>query len=225
MTRINNTKVQFYLGRNLTRSINYFRNSWKSNGVCLSLQGPYKTKQNLYTDACKHAYGPSVKVRLPLFNGLSFSIRVKLRDHSVNYLTNQLIKLFNMSTMNFQKFANWEYKTASYIRELYQKNGVSNYTFGNAQKLINLAIKYILSYQCTPYQHDVFKYGFFPIDRIIQTKLKKQFGVGYLYKSSTIPSWAKCDNWFEILDYQKRARNEIMKNNFYSPILWEVTNW
>lgn len=115
---------------------------------------------------------------------------------------------------------------------MYQAKGIdgnSGYTYGNGQKLVNMAIKYVLSSDIIQYDHPVFKYCHIPVDGIIQAVAKKKLNVGFLHQDGKEPkeysSWSKNNSRNDFLDYQERMRKAVQEKNYYSPLIWEIQNW
>lgn len=220
------------LGKDLETAIEYFKTHWRSTGPdpqYVPFRDEYDNLGDVYYHAGDEAYRASVKNRIPLFEGMPNRERKALREDSVRYLADQFVELFGKEEMNFEIFSEWEYQVATHIREIYHNGGVRLYTYGNAQKLINVALKFVLSSDIVDYHHDVFKYCFFPIDGIIQRTLKSQLAVDFLLldgeRTYYQPSWARCDNWEDILEYQHRVRVAVLEHDYYSPIVWEATHW
>lgn len=220
------------IGKDLDSAIIYFKNHWRSigpNPQYVPFKDKYATIEEVYYHAGNEAYRASVSNRIPLFEGLNNRDKAALRERSVRYLASRLEELFLMEEMNFDIFASWEKEVATYIRRMYHDAGVRLYTYGNAQKLINVALKFVLSSNIVDYHHEVFKYCFFPIDGIIQRMLKNDLAVDFLHENGKRryyqPSWARCDNFEDILDYQRRVRTALLALGYYSPLVWEATHW
>lgn len=149
---------------------------------------------------------------------------------SFNYLNNQLNKLFHHTpNLNFSRFDTWEQETVNHIVKIYKNGGVGDYTYGNGQKLVNMAIKFVLSSDLIDYNHDVFKYCHIPVDGIIQKIAKERLGVDLLHwngeEKDFYSSWSKNDYRADFLDYQERIRKAIQEKGDYSPLIWEIENW
>lgn len=220
------------LGKDLDSAVDYFKNHWRSTGrnpLYVPFRGKYASLEEVYYHAGDKAYRASVNNRIPLFEGMANRNKALLREQSIRYLSEQFAVLFGKEEMNFEIFSEWEYQVATRIREIYHNGGVRLYTYGNAQKLINVALKFVLSSDIVDYHHEVFKYCFFPIDGIIQRILKGQLAVDFLHLNGQRryyqPSWARCDNWDDILEYQIRVREAVLTYGYYSPIVWEATHW
>ncbi len=221
------------IGKDLDTAVDYFRNNWRTTGnnpVYVSFGDKYDDLQKLYFNAGNEAYRASTKnYRRLQPDCLTASQWRELRNSSLKYLAEEFDKLFQKQSIEYSDFCSWEKEVATNIRKMYHQKGVELYTYGNAQKLINVAIKFILSSTLIDYHHDVFKNGFLPIDRTIQKILRNHLAVDYLHvcgrSTRIIPPWSRCDNWDDIVDYQNRAREAILKYGYYSPIIWESTHW
>jgi len=126
-------------------------------------------------------------------------------------------------------FEQWERNLASLVRNHFREAGLSNYTYGNAQKWINLSIKYLLSSPNIDPLLPCFKMCYIPIDRIIQRKAHEQLHIDYLHvdgrRVSFLPSWGNCDNIDDIIDFENRVREATNRLGYYSPLMWEIENW
>ena len=118
-------------------------------------------------------------------------------------------------------FEKWEKSTADKIREIYKNNGIDLYTYGNAQKWINMTIKYIFSSNYMNHNVDIYEVAYLPIDSIIQQIAYKELGVKKLSCA-----WSKCDDWEEIERYQNDIQKAILTNTKYkSRLWWECNAW
>lgn len=217
--------------KSLKEIIEEFRQTWRSQKKkdILSLGNKFSDEKDIYREACKKAYSPSV-LRALKFKDASIADREKLKENSLNYLADRLNVLFNHTpNLNFQIFETWEQETINYIVKIYKDVGVTDYKYGNGQKLVNMAIKYVLSSNFVDYNHPVFKYCHIPIDGIIQKIAKKKLKIDFLDqdrepKKSYSP-WSKNNNRAHFLDYQYRLRKAVLKEGYYSPLIWEIKNW
>ena len=208
------------LGKELDSAINAFKSRWGSvGGQYVPFLNKYNEIEDVYYNAGMEAYRAAMK-RAIKFDGLLNRIRKHLREESCEFLALQFDELFNMGKMDFDVFTKWAKETASVIRTIYHDAGVSDYTYGNAQKLTNVALKFVLSSNLVDYRNPVFKYCHFPVDGIIQQVIKKNFGIKPLETC-----WSKNDNWDEFVDYQQRVRKAVLDNGYYSPMVWEATHW
>ncbi len=208
------------LGRDLKDSIRSFRLNWSSNrGECLSFGNRYDNINDVYFNAGMEAY-PAAMRRAIIFNNTPQRVRNDLRSESCRYLAERFRILFATKGLDYKSYNFWAEVTTKHIRKIYHDNNVEDYKIGNAQKLINVALKYVMSSDIVDYRHDVFKYCHFPVDRIIQGEIERTFRINPLRTC-----WSNNDDWDEFLDYQTRVRETVLENGYYSPIVWEATHW
>ena len=208
------------LGKDLDEAIELFKSSWSSiGGEYVPFCDKYSDIDDVYYNAGMEAYRAAMK-RAIRFNGLPNRRRTELRHESCVYLKKRFKELFKLKKMDFDIFTNWAKITANHIRGIYRNAGVNDYTYGNAQKLINVALKFVLSSNLVDYHNPVFKHCHFPVDGIIQGVIKKNFGIKRLKTC-----WSKNDNWDEFVEYQKEVRKAVLDNGYYSPLIWEATHW
>lgn len=221
------------IGKDLEKAVEYFKQNWRTisdNPQYVSFGDKYNSLRDVYYNAGNEAHRASTNNHQTLYPAdmKKNRRRDELRKQSVEYLAKEFESIF-AQRVDYNRFCDWEYEVATHIRKIYRDNGVVLYTYGNAQKIINVGIKYILSSNLVDYHHELFKNCFLPIDRQIQIILKKELSVDYLHvdgiKQRQPPAWSRCDNWGDILDYQNRAREAILKYGYYSPIIWEATHW
>lgn len=103
---------------------------------------------------------------------------------------------------------------------VYHRNGIDLYTYGNSQKWINMAIKYLYSSDHIDHTHKLFEVCYLPIDRIVQDQAYKELGIKRLPVA-----WSKCDNWQDILDYEENIKNAIKEKTNNSRLWWECKAW
>ena len=208
------------LGKDLDTAIKAFKNGWDSTGgQYVPLLNKYNIIDEVYYRSGMEAYRAAMK-RAIKFDGLRNSVRTRLREQSCSYLAERFKVLFDLQDLDFDKFTEWAKETATHIRSIYRNAGVNDYTYGNAQKLINVALKFVLSSNIVDYHHDVFKYCHFPVDGIIQNIIRKFFGIRPL-----TTCWSKNDNWDDFVRYQREVREAVLAQGYYSPMIWEATHW
>lgn len=200
-----------------------WRNSWKKRktGKLLSIVG-ITDEIKLIEEAVNRAYAPSVQ-NTALKKGKYGSLSLKgPRIACAKILVEDLIKIWDKrKTITREEYNKWEKETATLIRQVYRDAGINLYTYGNAQKWINMAIKYIFSSDRVDPNWELFKVCYLPIDREIQNNAYK------CLKCRKLPmSWSKCDDWDKIVDYEERIEKEIIKNTDYKTRLWwECNTW
>lgn len=98
------------------------------------------------------------------------------------------------------------------------------FTYGQAQKWVNMTIKYLYMLEVEEYSFDnVIKWLHIPIDNYIFKAVKDKLKI----KKPTKKSWSRWDNYDEYLKYQNDIRERIEKdiNIDVPPLLWEFNNW
>ncbi len=112
------------------------------------------------------------------------------------------------------------YGQKKYVKKLdiYRNYNILDYTYGNAQKLFNMTIKYIFSADNIDPHLSIFKVAHIPIDGIIMKIINKKLNVRKMPKA-----WSKTDEYKDIKDYQIEYQNALPEN--YTPLLWECENW
>ena len=206
--------------------IKHLRCNWKTKGgTLLSYGSDYSKIDDVFSAVGKSAYRPSIQR-----GGTNITAcypnqkeRYALRDEVANYLSKRLKEIYPKKCLSFDDFTEWEEKTATYIRDFYRNKGVCEYTYGNAQKLINMAIKYFLSSDLVDEEDPLFENCHFPVDAIIQKKLNDDFNIPYLANKNH--SWSRNDSWKDFVKYQKTARKIILSNGYYSPLICEISEW
>ena len=219
------------VGKELESAITAFKANWRSTGASslyVAFRDRFDTLEQVYYHAGNEAYRASVKNRWKLFYITKRQIN-ELREQSVRYLAGQFAILFQMREMSIQIFNNWAYETATRIRQIYHDGGVNLYTYGHAQKIINVAIKFVLSSDLVDYHNEIFRVCQFPVDGRIQDIIKSELGVHLLNQNNvqmfSSSSWSKNDHWEDFLDYQARVREATDRYGYYSPLIWEATHW
>lgn len=211
------------MAKDLKTNVDRLRKHWKtSGGKPLSFGSKYKNINDVFANACLNAYGPSV-IRTGNLTGASKKTKQFLKNYVADYLKEKIKDIYCRKSLDYEDFCEWEYENVKWVRSTYHNNGVKNYTYGNAQKLINMAIKYLLSSNLIDENNPLFKECYFPVDSIIQKKLHKDFSIPYLPNKNH--SWSKNDNWNDFMSYQDNAREIILKNSYYSPLICEISEW
>lgn len=202
--------------------IENWRKSWKTTKSRRLLSiNDISNINDIVSEAVKRSYAPSVQ-NTALKQGKYGSVKLQIpRQECESILIDALLKVYSKKTITEQQFIDWETTLARNIREIYHKNEIKLYTYGNAQKWINIAIKYLFSSDHIDYAHKLFEVCYLPIDRIIQDKAYKELGVKKLPVA-----WSKCDNLQEILDYEENIKNAIkQKTSYTSRLWWECNAW
>ena len=115
-----------------------------------------------------------------------------------------------------EEFDEWHFILSKNIRKKYLENNIS-FTYGQAQKWINMTIKYLYILEAQTFD-EVFGFLHIPIDNYILAAVNKQFGIKY----PDIP-WSRWDDYFNIyLDFQNKIRSKVTD---IEPLRWEFRNW
>lgn len=214
------------MAKKLIPNINHLRNDWRTTGgKPLPFGNKYNKLHDVFINAALSAYGPSIQrggTNITKYYPLQKD-RAKLAEEIADYLANKFNEIYPNKCTSFNKFTDWAKEVATHIRNFYHVKGVKGYTYGNAQKLINIAIKYILSSSMIDENDPLFKNCHFPVDSIIQKKMHKGFNIPYL--SNKNHSWSRNDNWDDFVKYQKEARKIIQSSGYYSPLICEISMW
>lgn len=196
------------------KEINNWRRNWATTGGRkLSIVG-CDTEEEVISKAIDKAHAPSVLRALKTGGNPTALPRAEVKE----LLINELPKALHAS-MSRIDFDNWNADLCEKIKGIYyHKYKMTDYTIGNAQKLLNMAIKYTLSANIIDPDLDFFKIAHIPVDRIIMKVATKKLGVAPLEKA-----WSATDDMTELLDYQSRLRDSLSSDEF--PLLWEIKNW
>ncbi len=201
--------------------IQTWRNNWKTKKERSLSINDFDNIDKIIQEAIKRSYAPSVQ-NTALKNEKYGSEKLKKpRQECEPILLNALIKVYSNITITEQQFIDWEKNLADELKKTYYKNDITKYTYGNAQKWINMSIKYLFSSDHIDHSHKLFEICFLPIDRIVQDKAYKELGVKKLPVA-----WSRCDTWQNILDYEKNIKNAIKeKTDFNTRLWWECNAW
>lgn len=152
------------------------------------------------------------------FNELSTDeIRLELREKVNNVFENEIKKLIGNNITNQKEFDAWHCDVCKTIKSFYLNEGIE-FTYGQAQKWINMTIKYL--YILKVYSFDnVLKYLHIPVDNYIFDAVEKELEI-----DRPKEAWSRWDNDEEYKDYQKNIRKELKRKKFV-PLRWEFENW
>ena len=199
--------------------VNKWRKTWrkKKSGALLSIVGIMDINE-VIKEAVKRAYAPSIQ-NTAIKEGKYGSKKLKVpKDKCVPIIEEALKNIMDVN--NECDFEKWEEELAKKIRKIYKEdNHIVLYTYGNAQKWINMSIKYIFSADSVDFNKKIFEVCYLPIDRAIQNAATRDLGVRPLNEA-----WSKCDDWEEIKNYQKSIKDAIGQKTHYGPRLWWECN-
>ena len=171
-----------------------------------NLKDPIEVASNrAYRDMCR-----TIK-----FNGLSEENRLKLRKKVKNDFKTEIDNLTSKIQGDFDK---WHEQLCKKIIDEYKKSKIQ-LSYGQAQKWVNMTIKYLYILEVEGYTFDsIFEDLHIPIDNYVFDAVKKELGI-----KRPADAWSKLDKK-EYLKYQEDIREELRKKNS-SPLIWEFENW
>ena len=144
--------------------------------------------------------------------------------NSVNELIVEKIK--NLSDANQGAYDKFHFELCEKIIEEYRKRDVAELTYGQAQKWVNMTMKYLCVLSDANFTGDYkwlgdfYPYLHVPIDSIILNKIAEaRFPNINLDKNL---SWSKIDKYEFYLEIQKNLRKSITA---MSPMDWEFEVW
>ena len=150
------------------------------------------------------------------FNGLPDATRFALREKVNAVFDAELPKLKSDSITNQDKFDAWHRNVSNKIKKLYLDKGVK-FTYGHAQKWINMTIKYLYMLEANSF-NDVFEFLHIPIDNYVFDIARDLLGIK---KPKAV--WSSWDNYNEqYLYYQNLIREKITTG---TPLRWEFRCW
>ncbi len=112
-------------------------------------------------------------------------------------------------------------------RILQSKGNDGGFTFGHAQKLVNMTMKYLyllhgVMPECVYCRTaaDLAKQLHVPVDRTILAEVQKQLGI-----RPYCTAWSKSEDYDAYLQYQQDIRAAVLKTDYAAPIAWEFDVW
>lgn len=155
------------------------------------------------------------------FNELSTDeIRLELREKVNNVFENEIKKLIGNNITNQKEFDAWHCDVCKMIKSFYLNEGIE-FTYGQAQKWLNMTIKYLYMLEVKEYSFDnVIMWLHIPVDNFIFKAVKEELNI----KRLTKVSWSRWNNYDEYLEYQNDIRKKLKEEDI-SPLRWEFENW
>ena len=142
--------------------------------------------------AAKLAYRASV-LRALKMNGKNNEAKFA-RQEGEKVIKNFLCEIYSSETVATIDFVAQTWET---IYQIYKKQEIQDYTYGNAQKWVNMAIKYyvILLQKFNVPCSKIMEIPVFPVDRIMINYIKKDLGVSF------DGNWSDCKDLFALKKY------------------------
>ena len=153
----------------------------------------------------------------------------------VNFIFKKEIPIINEGSITSQKeFDTWHHglcdniiekckKIEKYKKTDNDKKEKIQLTYGQAQKWVNMTIKYLYILEVEGYSFDnIIMWLHIPIDNYIFDAVEKELEI-----DRPVDAWSRWDKYEEYLKYQKDIREEIPKKSDIDtpPLLWEFDNW
>lgn len=194
--------------------IEKWRKTWKTESKFLSINGCLSETETIFT-AIEKAHQPSVLRALKLDDDNStFQARNEVKD----YLLIKIANILHKKPFSFEEYEAFAKEVCARIRAIYRKYKINDYTYGNAQKMLSMTIKYILSADNIDPSLSIFEVAYIPIDGVIMRIAQQKLGVNPLPNP-----WSKTEEFDEIVEYERAIRKALPSG--YSPLMWECENW
>lgn len=125
-------------------------------------------------------------------------------------IKNSIIDILKVRFDNQEKFDNWHKLLCDKLIQSYKSELSFDFTFGQAQKWINMTLKYLSALGNERIDGIFLNYDYFhiPVDNIIQNKLKTRLNINKINGA-----WSKISDYDVYLDYQKNLRKALPVHN------------
>lgn len=153
--------------------------------------------------------------RTMTFGEMNDSGKQKLRNEAVVVLREKIDALIKMPNITVNEFDIWHKDTCTQLQKQYSNSGIT-LTIGQAQKWINMTIKYLYVVGYNDFK-TAFPFLHIPIDNVILYAAKDKLDIPKLTES-----WSKLDSYKQYIDYQNELRNKIKE---CEPLRWELRYW
>lgn len=122
------------------------------------------------------------------------------------------------ATPDQQRFDQWHRDACDRLKDLYARHGYNEFHFGQAQKWLNMTLKYIyvMGNDRLPRYEGFYEFGHVPLDNIIIDSFKK-----YNPPPLKLP-WSRLNDYEEYLRYQIWIRDKFPES---SPLAVEFHLW
>lgn len=142
--------------------------------------------------------------------------RLERKEYIVSLFEKQIKELHSRSVSTQEDFDTWHGEVCENIIDNYK--GVATLTYGQAQKWVNMTIKYLYLLSADPFEKE-FSFLHIPIDRYVIDAAKK-LGV----KKPGVAWSALNDDGYK--NYQQALRTAIQKKYpNTAPLRWEFGSW
>ncbi len=137
-------------------------------------------------------------------------------------ISRQLGKLKSFKVTQ-ETFDQWHHIACQDLRNAYAKGKYKKFSFGQAQKWLNMTYKYIqvMGETRIPGYSIFYPFAHVPIDRIVLKQFKRKFSEFSPPKLS-VESWSRLDDYEEYMEYQRWIRNTFSGS---APLAVEFIEW
>ncbi len=150
------------------------------------------------------------------FNGLQQEERDNLRKQALDVIQLQVNDLWSKESTDQRSYDLWHKKLSERIVDLYRDHGVI-FTFGQAQKWINMTMKYLYVFG-KPEMKKLSSVCHVPIDNYIFEIAESSLHIG----KPKIP-WSRWDDYSnQYMQYQNLLREKLVDE---VPFKWELRAW
>ncbi len=144
------------------------------------------------------------------------------RAEGEKIISSFLLKCFEEAPVLTDQISGCWNQLHTLYREKYE---IEQYSYGNAQKWVNMSIKYfiiILSQNSLEYKK-LMKIPVFPVDGIMIKKIKKQIKNGEFKIDTKIPEpWSKCDDKDAFINFIKAVDSQKKQESLFE---YELISW
>ncbi len=203
------------------------------------------------------SYGPSTRNTVAFIgsyiNGMTGTAQTKEKEVLKRYVVQNILEHFlSEEKFDTETCQNVIKRVRAFYREEKQ---IVNYTYGNAQKWVNMAIKYyIIAMSCysantgAPFdfttnpilsnsikadvkrafgEHPGFsKYRLFAVDSImIDITTKEPYRVSFKAPEFSATCWSKSNSELQFVRYWNSMEENLKNNAVSMPFLWELNTW
>ena len=125
--------------------------------------------------------------------------------------------------ITFKDFNTWHKELCDSLGN--KEEGSIGYTYGQAQKWVNMTMKYLLILRFSPVEANIDQLHI-PLDSIIVKRATEKGKE--LIKEETLGdnfSWSRIENYDHYWKIQNELINSLKERNYSTPILWEFDAW
>ncbi len=170
----------------------------------------------------KRAYGDFSRTQ----HGLSGNKnKEEIRDSCIELLLSEIPKLKELPKNKDEKikylaFDTWHRRLCDSLVEIYRSKGFNHFRLGQAQKWVNMALKYIFLFPgLAGIYAQIYPFCHIPIDNIILKALEEEKIESLLGSSD---SWSRITSYKAYLEYQNKVRVHFSDS---SPLAAEFHLW